>query len=80
MFNLEEVDLSRLTESEKSKYHYYIRMQSQSVDITNKFSDKIIDSLIKTRKNKISNAIWGFIIGDCLGVPYEFKEKGTFQF
>ena len=80
MFNLEEVDLSRLTESEKSKYHYYIRMQSQSVDITNKFSDKIIESLIKTRKNKISNAIWGFIIGDCLGVPYEFKEKGTFHF
>lgn len=31
-------------------------------------------------KNKLENAIWGFVVGDCLGVPYEFKEKGTFKY
>jgi ADP-ribosylglycohydrolase len=31
-------------------------------------------------KEKIANSIWGFIIGDCFGVPYEFKEKGTFKY
>lgn len=28
---------------------------------------------------RIQNSIWGFIVGDCLGVPFEFKEKGTFK-
>lgn len=31
-------------------------------------------------ERRLENAIWGFIIGDCLGVPYEFKKKGSFKF
>lgn len=33
----------------------------------------------KTMKNNtLKSAIYGFAIGDALGVPYEFKERGTF--
>lgn len=29
--------------------------------------------------SKLKDAIYGFAIGDALGVPYEFKERGTFN-
>lgn len=28
---------------------------------------------------KIQDAIYGFIVGDAIGVPYEFKKRGSFQ-
>ena len=28
--------------------------------------------------NKLYDAIFGLAIGDALGVPYEFRERGTF--
>lgn len=31
-------------------------------------------------KDQIRNCIYGAIIGDCLGVPYEFQEKGSFKY
>jgi ADP-ribosylglycohydrolase len=31
-------------------------------------------------RERIRNSLWGFIYGDCIGVPYEFKAKGTFKF
>jgi len=80
MFKLKEVDLSLLTEKEKGTYHFCMRMQSQTVELTKEFSDKVIKKLLGERKKKIENAIWGFVIGDCLGVPYEFKEKGMFKY
>lgn len=80
MFEIKDVDLSMLTQREKSRYHFYMRMQSESTDITKEFSDSVIKGLLDKRKKKIENAIWGFVIGDCLGVPYEFKEKGTFKY
>src|SRR3712207_9492710 len=27
----------------------------------------------------LKSAIYGFIIGDCLGVPFEFKKRGSFH-
>jgi len=30
--------------------------------------------------NKVRHSIFGFVLGDCLGVPYEFKKSGTFKF
>ncbi|WP_170924698.1 ADP-ribosylglycohydrolase family protein [Candidatus Enterococcus clewellii] len=30
------------------------------------------------RKNQIESVLYGFIVGDCLGVPVEFKKRGTF--
>ena len=27
---------------------------------------------------KLRDAIYGFAVGDALGVPYEFKKRGTF--
>ncbi len=80
MFRIEDVNLSMLTEKEKSRYHFYMRMQSGAADITKEFSDRVIKGLIDERKKKLENAIWGFVIGDCLGVPYEFKQKGTFKY
>lgn len=29
------------------------------------------------RKNQIESVLYGFIVGDCLGVPVEFKKRGT---
>lgn len=29
-------------------------------------------------ESKLKDAIYGLAIGDALGVPYEFKERGTF--
>ncbi len=31
-------------------------------------------------KERIKNSILGFVLGDCLGVPYEFKTAGTVKF
>lgn len=31
-----------------------------------------------TMKEKIKNSIRAYIIGDVLGVPFEFRKKGTF--
>ena len=38
--------------------------------------------LLQERMNseKIKSSIWGFILGDVWGVPYEFKTKGSFKF
>jgi ADP-ribosylglycohydrolase len=88
MFEIEDVDLSLLTEREKSKYHFYMRMQSEGfgtftgdeTDLTKEDSDAIIKGLLNYRKKKVENAIWGFVIGDCLGVPYEFRKKETFKY
>ncbi|MBP1048417.1 ADP-ribosylglycohydrolase family protein [Enterococcus sp. BWM-S5] len=30
------------------------------------------------RKNQIDSVLFGFIVGDCLGVPVEFKKRGTY--
>ena len=27
----------------------------------------------------LAGAAWGLILGDALGVPYEFKERGSFE-
>jgi len=35
---------------------------------------------MKIKRKQLENSIWGFILGDCLGVPYEFKEQGTFKY
>ena len=35
---------------------------------------------MKPTREQLKNSIWGFILGDCLGVPYEFKEQGTFEY
>ena len=37
-------------------------------------------SKMKIKRKQLENSIWGFILGDCLGVPYEFKEQGTFKY
>jgi ADP-ribosylglycohydrolase len=31
-------------------------------------------------KKQVKNSSLGFVLGDCLGVPYEFKSPGSFQF
>jgi len=31
------------------------------------------------KKKQLEHSIWGFILGDCLGVPYEFREQGSFK-
>ena len=80
MFRIEDVDLSLLTKREKGKYHLYMRMQSEAGDLTTEYSNAIIKALLDARKKKIENAIWTFVIGDCLGVPYEFRKKGTFKY
>ena len=30
-------------------------------------------------KQKLRTAVYGALVGDALGVPYEFKERGSFQ-
>jgi len=30
--------------------------------------------------NKFRHSLFGFVLGDCLGVPYEFQKRGTFKF
>jgi len=30
--------------------------------------------------SRVRHSIFGFILGDCLGVPYEFQRPGTFKF
>ena len=35
---------------------------------------------MKITRKQLENSIWGFILGDCLGVPYEFRKKGTFKY
>lgn len=32
-----------------------------------------------SKSNKLRNAVYGFAVGDALGVPYEFKQRGTFR-
>ena len=45
-----------------------------------KFFDKITEKAeIEGIKNKIRNSLRAYIIGDALGVPFEFKTKGTFN-
>ena len=34
---------------------------------------------MKTKSELLSGAVYGFILGDALGVPYEFKKRGTFR-
>lgn len=34
---------------------------------------------MKTKKEQIKNSIRAYIIGDALGVPFEFRKKGTFK-
>ena len=31
-------------------------------------------------KKQLKNSIWGFILGDCWGVPYEFKDSSSIHF
>lgn len=38
------------------------------------------NSLNQEVKKKIENSIWGFILGDCWGVPYEFKRPSEIKF
>ncbi len=46
-------------------------------------SEKLIKELEQNRlkiKERIINSIWGFILGDCWGVPYEFKKPQAIKF
>ena len=31
------------------------------------------------RNSFLSDAVYGFVLGDALGVPYEFKQRGSFN-
>lgn len=46
----------------------------------NGFNNRVIKNLFMERKKSVESVIWGFVIGDCLGVPYEFKSKGSFKY
>lgn len=47
-----------------------VRMEEDVMDVeTNAKSDRA----------KLSAAVWGAAVGDALGVPYEFKSRGTFE-
>lgn len=34
---------------------------------------------MKMKVNKKKNSLLAFVVGDCLGVPFEFRDKGTFK-
>ena len=35
--------------------------------------------MMNTKKNRYEDAMYGLAIGDALGVPYEFKDRGSFE-
>lgn len=37
------------------------------------FSDEVYD------EDRMRSCIYGLAVGDALGVPYEFRERGTFE-
>jgi len=80
-------------DEDSPNYHCYKCRKSFSKDLKNyidenddwlrgDFEDiteekEIIEDNLTTR---IRHSLFGFVLGDCLGVPYEFKIKGTFKF
>ena len=77
--DLEKVDIIKdyleykgWTDSEIERFIY-----NENIDES---YEKIIDERAQIDiKNRIKNSLRAFIIGDALGVPFEFKERGTFN-